>query len=95
MTFNTRGLNDPGKQQRLKLYTQAIHLKLDFLFLQENCLKKEKATSLGKFLSHQSTYVYFEAEPAYNNLFHELGAGVGGTAILIVPKWQGAFRQSL
>ncbi|KAG0594798.1 hypothetical protein M758_UG110700 [Ceratodon purpureus] len=87
MTLNARGLNDPGKIDKLRLYMGSTKPTIDVLLVQEHKLRGQKAAELGRLIDRNAIFFYNEAEPGYGELDGIEGASKGGTAILINQRW--------
>ena len=94
MSLNVGGLNDLHKVDQLKSYINSIQPQIDIIMLPEHKLRSQKALELGRLLNSSPTYFFCEVELGYNNNDPSIGAGCGGTAILIQHKWSSLITSS-
>jgi exonuclease III len=93
MTFNVRGLNHPTSTPTLHNYFATIS-NLDILCIQETKLRGTNAASLGQKLWPQVQCRSIEASQGYANAIDGSGAGKGGIATLLTPRWALLVTQS-
>lgn len=87
LSFNARGLNEQAAIDSLQLYIQDCRPALDIVMIQEHKYRGSALANLGKALWRQAKFWGQEALLGYGHNENELGAGCGGIATLLAPRW--------
>jgi exonuclease III len=87
LSYNIRGLNDPGAVGALQHYVKGLQLGVDIFMLQEHKLRNSQAQQLGRRLWRGAKTWCLEATVGYNNAPQDEGVGRGGVATLLSPRW--------
>lgn len=87
ITLNVQGLNDLAAIPILQQYIRGIP-SIDILCIQEHKLQNFVVESLGRRLWPQATSWILEASQGYGNDPVGVGAGKGGLATFLAPRWK-------
>lgn len=88
LSFNARGLNDASAIAALQLYMQDCRPIPDIVMIQEHKCRGSAMQNLGKALWRHATFWGMEASPGYGHDEDATGAGCGGIATLLAPRWE-------
>jgi exonuclease III len=94
LLYNVRSLNSTEALDQLAYYLHFQIGQLDVLLLQEHRLRGVAASRLSSRLWKGVGCWSQDASDGYNHLPGELGAGKGGVAILLGPKWRNSIKQA-